>query len=122
MLSATCVDGKVTSEGVEVPGTTILSEGVGSSSGVLILDENARSYLAKISPDLKTDIEKTVDGLTGAASGITNASSGLTSLAILVDPIAGPLAILSAVAGMTAAVASINAAISALNTLKGNLK
>jgi len=54
VLSATCVNGVVTSDGVQIPsGVQILSEGVASSSGYLIIDQDRLYYVSKTSPDLK---------------------------------------------------------------------
>lgn len=57
IIPATCVGGVVTAEGVPVPGAVILSEGVGQSSGYLVLDGSEKTYIPKTSPDLKSSIQ-----------------------------------------------------------------
>ncbi len=47
VLQATCTGQVVTAEGVVVPGVQIVAEGVGPSAGILILDGDARWYVAK---------------------------------------------------------------------------
>ena len=76
VLDATCVDNKVTCEGVEVPNVTILSEGVASSSGLLILEENKKTYVAKTTPDLKAALELIISALTAIDTNNYIVSSG----------------------------------------------
>ncbi len=70
ILEASCVAGVVSSEGKPVAGTVILSEGVGSSEGVLILEGGERFYISKTSPDLKTTIEKVASALGQIATAL----------------------------------------------------
>ncbi len=63
-LAATCTAGVVLVDGLPLPGATILSEGVGPSGGVAILDETSAFYVAKTSPDLKTTLDKLISILT----------------------------------------------------------
>jgi len=84
-IPATCVDGKVTAQGVEVPGTTILSEGKGQSSGVLHVDADRKVYNANTTPDLKEAIAQAIAGLEAAAAGLAAASSAIGTVA----PLAG---------------------------------
>ncbi len=121
-VSATCEGGVVTADGVSVASVTILGEGVGPSSGVLVIDEDQLTYIPKTSPDLDGTLEKVIDALQAASDGLGSASSGLTALAPIADPIAGPLAIISAVAGLDSAQASIGTAKTALQELKGSLR
>jgi hypothetical protein len=72
MLEATCVSGVVTAGGVPVPAADILSEGVGSSEGILLLDQDQAKYLAKTSPDLKTTLDKLVTILGQLTSALTS--------------------------------------------------
>lgn len=108
VVAAICVGGVVTADGVAVPGVQILSQGVGSSLGFLVLDEERKYYVAKTSPDLDATLTQVISGLTAAASG-------LTAIAAIADPITGPPAVVGPVASITAAVA-------ALTALKGLLK
>lgn len=110
MLYATCENGTVTSDGVPVPGATILGEGVGQSQGALLIDREKRTYIPKTSPDLKTTLEKTIEALNTIAETLTSIGAGMTG-ATTAPP--GDLA---------ANVASIQAAASELETLKEALK
>jgi hypothetical protein len=78
VLEAICVGGVVTSEGVPVPAADILSEGVGASSGVLILDRDLAKYIAKTSPDLKSTLEILSSALTTIATSLTSIGAGMT--------------------------------------------
>ena len=71
MIEASCVAGIVTAGGVPVPVATKLCEGVGASTGVLILDEDKADYIAKTSPDLKTTLTKIVSILTQLTTALT---------------------------------------------------
>lgn len=122
ILSATCQAGIVTADGVPVPGAVILGEGVGASSGALILDEARKVYVPKTSPDLKTTLEKVIDALGATKDGLDATASGLTALAPVADPIAGPAAIISTLVSLTAASVGIAGAKTALEALKDALK
>ena len=84
-LEATCVAGVVTSEGVPVPDTTILSEGVAASEGLLILDEDKKTYIPKTSPDLKETLDKIVSVL----GQISSALSALDTAGFLISATMG---------------------------------
>lgn len=70
-VEATCVAGIVKVGALAVPGTVILSEGVASSSGILVIDGDKKYYVAKTSPDLKTTLEKLVSVLGQLVTGLT---------------------------------------------------
>jgi len=89
ILEATCEDGIVTALGVEVQDVEILSEGVGASSGVLILDGDKAYYVAKTSPDLKTTLEKLSDAL-GSISSALSAIDGAGHLIAATAGVPGP--------------------------------
>lgn len=78
VIEASCVTGIVTAEGVPVTGTTILSGGVGESEGVLILEEDKKTYLANTTPDLKTTIEKVIAALNKIGTTLTSIGAGMT--------------------------------------------
>lgn len=103
-LSATCVAGIVTAEGVPVPSTTILSKGVGQSSGVLIMEESQKTYVANTSADLETTLTKLVASLNNIVTVLTALDSAVLSGA------------------NAATIAQITASAVELNTLKANLK
>jgi hypothetical protein len=123
VIEASCVGGVVTADSLPVAGTTILSEGVGSSEGLLVLDEDKKTYIAKISPDLKS----TLDQLTTALGQLTTAlSQAVLALNVLDNKPLGALPPVPAVTANTAAItlaaAQITAAQTALTTLKAALK
>jgi hypothetical protein len=78
ILEATCEEGVVSSEGVEVPGAQILGEGVGASSGALLLQGSERTYIPKTSPDLKQTLEKVAAALNTIAETLTSIGAGMT--------------------------------------------
>lgn len=110
-LAASCAQGKVTCQGVEIAPVTILSEGVGSSTGFLFIDESSAFYVAKTSPDLNTTLEKLIAALNQVVTGL-NATSSSTVSGI---PLSGAAAI-------AAAATAVQIQVTALETLKGALK
>lgn len=112
MLDATCEAGVVTADGVPVPGAQILSEGVGASSGVLLIDEDRARYVAKTSPDLKTTLEKLIvaldktvaalQAIDGVGSLVTSCGAGAGSATWI--PVAA-----SDISGITSAKADLEA-------------
>jgi hypothetical protein len=124
ILKATCAAGVVIAEDDEVPvDADILSEGVGDSEGLLILNKNKATYITSNASDLKTDIEKTVDALTKCASSNTTLAGSLTAIAGALTALANPVpTLLTDATTLTANAAAINVAIGLLNTLKGTLK
>ncbi len=133
ILEATCEAGVVTSMGVPVPAAEIQSQGLGESSGLLILEQEKAFYVPKASPDLDTTLAKiisaleqiitahnqSVTALNSAVTAFTAATAGLG----LVDgkPTGGagsavtPLATAS-IATVTAQSALITTAASAITT------
>ncbi len=86
ILEASCALGIVTSEGVPVLTADILSEGVGSSSGVLILDEDLGTYITSNATDLKTTIEKLASSLNTIATALTSIAAGMLGPATAPPP------------------------------------
>jgi hypothetical protein len=110
MLEATCIAGVVKVGALPVLGATILSQGIGASSGVLLLqDDDGKIYIAKTTPDLTTTLDQLTTALTQIASALT-----------VLD--AKPLGTLPAVPGAAANIAAITAANAALTALKAILK
>lgn len=103
-LDATCTAGVVLADGIPVIGATILSEGVGSSSGVLILDEDRQTYIGKTSGDLKIALEKIASALSQIATALTTIDS---------KP-AGTLAPAPAAASAISAISAVQAELTAL--------
>ncbi len=123
-LEATCVAGVVTSEAVPVPGAVIMGEGVGSSSGVLILDEEKKLYFPKTSPDLDatlaqiiTALGKTTDAINKVAAIATSIGAGMTG-----PTTAPPPTLAVDVAALTALGVEVTAAKVQLETLKTMLR
>lgn len=110
-LDATCVGSVVTISGVPVPGATILSEGVGSSSGVAYIDGDKVYYVAKTTPDVKTLLEKVVASITELTTALT---------AIDAKPVGGAGS--APAPGAAANIANLTAISVQLNTLKAAMK
>jgi hypothetical protein len=112
LLAATCIGGLITADGLPVIGATILSEGLGPSSGILVLqDDDGKYYIAKTSTDLNTTLTQLITALSHVASALS---------AIDVKPVGGTgSAPAPAAAGDIAAITSASAA---LATLQGLLK
>ena len=105
ILNASCVGGVVTVEGVPVPGSDILSEGVAASEGAFLMDEDKKIYITGSASDLKATI-------TQLNAIITTLTNTLTLMdAALLTPGAG-----------TSGIASIVSQNATLNTMKENLK
>lgn len=112
LLTATCVGGIVTSGGLPVVGATVLSEGVGPSSGVLLLqDDDGKIYIAKTSGDLNSTLTQLITALDNVASALS---------AIDVKPVGGTGSAPAPAAASN--IAAITAAKVALTTLQGVLK
>jgi hypothetical protein len=94
----------------ECPDATILSEGVGASTGYLILSKDKKIYLAKVTPDLKLAIEKCASALSTIASTLTAIGGGMAGSATAPPPSLG------------SSVTSINGVVSELNSLKDALR
>ncbi len=124
MLAATCVGGVVTAEGFPVPAARVLSEGVGASEGVLLIDEDEVRYLAKISPDLKTAIENVVSALGQTVTALTNVATTFTAtFAAMTGPTTAPPPTGAAgVVNITSAITAITAAQTQLSALKEILR
>jgi hypothetical protein len=105
VLQATCEGGVVTVEGQEITPDLILSEGVGASSGVLIIDADKSYYVAKTSPDLKSAITSLVAILDQAIVVLTTLDAGM------VVP-----------GGAAAGIATLTTLKTTFNTTKDNLK
>lgn len=133
VLAAQCVAGMVTAgvPPLPLPTATILCQGVGPSTGFVILDEGDAYYVALTTPDvasvltsLSSTMEQVTTALTQAATAITNAVIGMN----LIDakPTGGtgsaptPVATASTTA-MTTAGTAISTASTAITTLKTQL-
>ena len=70
-LDATCLAGVVKVGDLPVAGATVLSEGVAQSQGVLIIEADKKTYVAKTSPDLKSTLDKISSALSQIATALT---------------------------------------------------
>lgn len=123
VLPATCVGGVVTAGGLPIPGTTLYSEGVGASSGVLILEEDVAHYIAETSPDLEATLTQVLDALQDIASALTTVCTSLTSIFAVPGAAWVPPANIPAdVTSILLKVSEITAARTALTALKGSLR
>ena len=77
VLDATCENEVVTIEGRSVE-ATILSEGVGESTGSAVLDGEKVFYIAKTSPDLKLTLEKSFEALNKISDILISIGAGMT--------------------------------------------
>lgn len=123
-LSATCSGGVVKVGNLTIPGVTVLSEGVGESSGLLIIEVDEPTYIALTTPDLKSTIEKAMDALEDVASVLNKIATTFTSIgAGMTGPTTAPPGTLAAdVATIVSKATEITATRTALGTLKGALK
>jgi hypothetical protein len=110
ILEASCVGGVVTADGVPVPAADILSEGVGASEGVLMLEGEQAKYLPSSAGDIKTAIEKTVSAIQTVAQILTAIGASMTG------PTTAPPPSLAADLG------DLAATLTELTTLKETLK
>lgn len=115
VLRATCENSIVTCEGVPVPAARILSEGIGASVGVAVIEDDRVDYIPKTSPDLKLTIEKLITALNNVSSALTLIDNRVYVLASgSPDTFGPPVA--------TATIVSLSTAISDLTTFKEVLK
>lgn len=78
ILPGSCTGNVVTSESLPIPTAEILSEGVGPSTGIVIMQGDKQFYIAKTSPDLKVTIEKLNSLITKLVPIITSIGAGMT--------------------------------------------
>ena len=84
VFNANCAAGVVTIGGKPVLNCPILGEGVGASSGYVVMAENKLVYLPKTTPDVKS--------LIGIIEGVCDAISALTVTTIALGaPTSPPL-------------------------------
>lgn len=135
VLAASCVGGVVTVQGIPVPGVTLLSEGVASSEGILILDADQAYYVTNIGNDLDTTLEKLIAAIAKIATALEKATDGfgkavaaLTKLdtkGFLIGATAGvpsPPIAASDISGITTASTAITSGVSELNAIKAELE
>lgn len=114
VLDATCQNNKVTCEGSEVPNVTILSEGISASQGLLILEDDRKTYVSKTSPDLKAALSSIIDALTQIATALTAIDNNGYIISSNPDVHGGPKAV--------ANISQVNSIVGTLSSLKDALK
>lgn len=146
LLPASCVSGTVTidalpaqtpplpalpvpaSPALVIPLATIVGQGVGASTGFVLIDGENVYYIPNISGDLKTLLERTIDTLTQVKTGLDKVASALTTLdttGFLIAADAGvpsPPVAASDISAITAAATQIDSIKAQMNTLNGALK
>ncbi len=86
ILEANCALGVVTVDGIPVAAADIMTEGMGASSGILIMDEDEVKYLTSNASNLKTTIEKLSSSLTTIATALTSIAAGMLGPATAPPP------------------------------------
>lgn len=142
IIEATCQAGIVSIEQIPHQGVKILSEGVGQSQGIAILEVDKQTYIANTTPDLKTTLEKLIAALEKVETALEKVSDGLdkTKTVLNTHDTAGFLigasggvpytptsaaniaGIGTAKSGVDTAKSGLETIRSELTTLKGNLK
>lgn len=114
ILRATLEGGVVKVGDVPVPAARIGSEGAASSEGLLFLEEDRADYFAKVTPDLKSTLEKVASALEKVASALT----ALDTAAFLI----GASGAVPSPPVAASDISEINSIRSELETLKDSLK
>lgn len=123
IMEAVVQGGVVKVGSLSVPGAVILSEGDADSQGLLILEGGEKFYITKITPDLKTTIEKTADLIEDLNAALTEIATALTTIAAVPSGWVTPPATVAAnVTQILAKVAELTATRTTLTTLKEALK
>ena len=124
ILDATCQANVVTSEGIVIPGVTVLSKGVASSSGLLILDEEKATYLTSNATDIESTLTKIASILDSVKAGLEKIALTFTSIGSgMTGPTTAPPGTLATdVALINARATELGVLKTEINTLKGNLK
>lgn len=78
IVQASCAAGIVTIQGIPLDEAEILSEGVGDSEGIAIIDEDKVYYVASSALDLKDGITKLSSMLTDIQTIITSIGAAMT--------------------------------------------
>lgn len=76
ILEATCENGEVTCETQTIEDAEILSEGVKSSEGVLVIEEKKKTYIASNA----TDIKDLINALSDCLDKIVTIATGLDAV------------------------------------------
>jgi hypothetical protein len=118
MLPATCVGNVVTVEGMPVTSATILSNGVASSSGMVLIEEDKTYYIPLFATDIATVIQKLIDTITQ----LNNAITAIQVLTVTCAAPGSPSTIPVNVASFVTIGSSLTTLSGTLTTLKASLK
>lgn len=80
IFNASFQNNQVLVDGVPVPDVTILSQGQGDSTGVLLMSDNECIYIAQISDDIKTALELLSDAFKTLSTDVVQASGGASDV------------------------------------------
>lgn len=108
-LEANCT-GNVVKIGSDPIAAEILSEGVGESQGIVVMDKDKAYYITSNATDLKTTLQKLTDALTQIGTTLTSIGAGMTGPTTAPPPT------------LATDVAQINLIVTELTTLKDTLK
>lgn len=126
VMPATCEAQVVTCNDLPLPGAVILSQGVGQSSGIAVLDGDSAHYVANISGDLKTLLTKVIDSLAQVKTALDKSVDALTAIdtagyILTVNPGTGGASGVAAAPVATADISSITSAANEIDSLKSQL-
>lgn len=131
VLSATCEGGVVKYQGYPVPGVEILSEGIGPSTGILVIDLTRVYYIAKTTTDLDETLDRLIAVLGKVSEGLGKAVDALTAIdtAGYIKTVTGqatgtasPPVATSDISGVTSAIGEIDGIADELQAIKDALK
>ena len=89
ILNGTCGNNIVyTSDGLQVPNCLVLSEGMGTSTGIIIISDVGAVYIAKTSPDLESLLAPLENALTNIQLSLTLDDHGATSASYVTAAVA----------------------------------
>lgn len=80
IFNASLKDGQVYIGDTPVPDATVLSQGAGNSSGILLLAENQCIYIAQISDDIKSALTLLADAFTKLSTDVKVATGGTSDV------------------------------------------
>lgn len=116
IIEASCVQSVVSADGVTVPAAEILSEGIGTSDGILVMDGEKAYYIPKAFSNLKSTLDSLSDALGGIASALTLIDAKVMATTCPAGPgTAGPTPLAAS------DIAAITTAKAEIDTLKGIL-
>lgn len=102
--------------GKVVPQCPILGQG-GDSTGIVVISQSELAYIPNTTPDLSSNIDYVVAGLTGAINALTAIASGVNA-----SNGGGAITTGTFASGINSGKSEIQTAIDNLNKLKGVLK